>query len=330
MATTSKTLVTGGAGFIGSNLATRLARDGRHVVAADTFGEGRWANLVDFARAGGDALVMADPLDADALDRAGPFEAVFHQASVTGVIGADGKADTTPAGSAKLLRNNIEGFRQVVELCKQWNATLVWASSCSVYGRGPVPMVESAEVDPLNAYAFSKVAKERLADLHAPELTYPPVGLRYSNVYGPNEDHKGPLASMVHQLAKQMRAGKRPRIFEGGDQRRDFVYIDDVVDANLLAEQKSRDGTLDSGRVHVFNGGAGKSWSFNDLVADLNDELGTELAPDYFPNPFDFTQDHTETDGSLAESSIGWRPRYDLREGIRAYAASGKLGVASA
>ncbi|MEM1011536.1 MAG: NAD-dependent epimerase/dehydratase family protein [Planctomycetota bacterium] len=324
-----RTLVTGGAGFIGSNLALRLARDGHDVVAADTFGEGRWRNLVEFVDAGGDVVTMTHPLDLDVVDKLGPFDAVFHQASVTGVIGADGKADTSPAGSAAILRNNIEGFRKVLDRCVTWGSTLVWASSCSIYGRGPVPMRESADPDPLNAYAFSKLAKERLAGRMAPKLAFAPVGLRYSNVYGPREDDKGPLASMVHQLAKQMRAGKRPRIFEAGQQRRDFVYVDDVVEASLQAEQASRDGTLDAGQVHVFNAGAGASWSFNDLVASLNEELGTDLPPDYFPNPFDFTQDHTETDITKAAEAFGYKPTHDLRSGVAAFAKTGHLGIAA-
>ena len=323
-----RTLVTGGAGFIGSSLATALAAEGRDVVAADTFAEGHWTNLIDFARHGGDVLSLVNPVDVEAIRRLGPFEAIFHQAAVTGVIGPDGKADTSPDAERRILRNNLEQFRGLLDLAVEWGSSVVWASSCSVYGRGPVPMKESAEKDPLNVYAFSKVAKEALADRYAPLLSYPPVGLRYSNVYGPGEDHKGRLASMIHQLAKQMRAGRRPRIFEHGQQRRDFVYIADVVRANQLAEAAAREGRLEAGKGHVYNAGAGRSWSFNDVVAELNAALGTKLEPDYFPNPFAFTQDHTETDNSLAGEQIGYASQVDLAAGVRAYAKSGRLGVA--
>ena len=123
---------------------------------------------------------------------------------------------------------------------------------------------------------------------------------------------------MIHQLAIQMRAGKRPRIFKAGDQRRDFVFIDDVVSANLKAAQATESG--------VYNAGAGNSWSFNEVVAELNRVLGTTLEPDYFENPYGFTQDHTECDMTLAKDKLGHVPKFDLRSGIEAYEASGMLG----
>src|SRR4029079_3633580 len=135
-------------------------------------------------------------------------------------------------------------------------ARVVWVSSCSVYGRGAVPMKESQACDPLNIYAFSKLCMEKLAARYAAKLAHPIVGLRYSNVYGPGEDHKGKLASMIHQLARQMRAGKRPRIFRAGEHKRYFVYIGDVIQANERAMGSKTSGT--------FNAGAGASWSFND------------------------------------------------------------------
>src|SRR5207253_6667876 len=151
-----------------------------------------------------------------------------------------------------MMRNNVETFRALLDLAVETKARVVWASSCSVYGRGAVPMKESQPPDPLNVYAFSKLCMERLAKQYESRLSHPIVGLRYSNVYGPGEDHKGKLASMIHQLAQQMRAGKRPRIFKSGEQRRDFVYIDDVVQANARA--------LAAREAGIYNAGAGQSW----------------------------------------------------------------------
>src|SRR4029079_9680028 len=200
-------------------------------------------------------------------------------------------------------------------------ARVVWVSSCSVYGRGAVPMKESQACDPLNIYAFSKLCMEKLAARYAAKLAHPIVGLRYSNVYGPGEDHKGKLASMINQLARQMRAGNRPRIFRAGQQKRDFVYIDDVVQANVAAMKANESG--------VYNAGAGRSWSFNEVVEELNRVLGTKLEPDYFDNPYGFTQDWTETDQSKARSELGYEPKFDLRSGLDAYHASGQLGTRS-
>src|SRR6185295_314134 len=109
-------------------------------------------------------------------------------------------------------------------------------------------------------------------------------------------------------------------IFKAGEQRRDFVYIDDVVEANLLATRTSESGN--------YNAGAGRSWSFNEVVAELNRVLKTSLEPDYFENPYGFTQDRTETDQSLARAKIGYQPKHDLRSGVLAYHSSGKLGTA--
>lgn len=322
-----RALVTGGAGFIGSNLATHLAAAGVETVAADTFTEGTWRNLVAFLRHGGDAVTLEHGLDLDSIRRCGPFDAIFHEAAITGVIAADGSALSGPEADRQMLRNNVEQFRLLLDYAVETGAAMIWASSCSVYGRGPVPMKEAAEPDPLNSYAFSKLAMEKLADRYASRLRHPPVGLRYSNAYGPNEDHKGPLASMIHKLAKAMRNGQRPRVFEHGEQRRDFVYVDDTVAANFAAATAAMTGKLEADRGYAFNAGAGRSWSFNDLIAELNRALGTDLPPEYFPNPYAFTQDHTETDQSSAKAAIGYEPQYDLARGLDAYAASGKLGM---
>jgi ADP-L-glycero-D-manno-heptose 6-epimerase len=310
-----RVLVTGGAGFIGSNLAKRLAHDGHAVVAADTFRSAHFANLVDFP---GDVLTLKSPADVPAMAALGPYDAIFHQAALTGVVGSNGEDQSDQQA---MMLNNVEPFRQLLDEAVRTGARVVWASSCSIYGRGPVPMRESQPPDPLNIYAFSKLGKERMALRYADRLAHPIVGLRYSNVYGPGEDHKGKLASMIHQLAKQMRAGKRPRIFDPGTQRRDFVYVDDVVQANVDALNAT-----ESGAVNV---GAGRSWSFNDVVAELNRVLATDLPPDYFANPYTFTQDWTETDLSRAKQLIGFEAKFDLRRGIEAYHASGKLGVAN-
>jgi ADP-L-glycero-D-manno-heptose 6-epimerase len=309
-------LVTGGAGFIGSNLAKHLAKESHDVTVADAFLAAPYSNLINFP---GDVLTLKDPQDIESMTRLGKFDCLFHQASITGVV-SEGGADLSQQNlQHQMLRNNVETFRAILDWAVQTNARVVWSSSCSIYGRGPVPMRESQAPDPLNIYAFSKLTMERLAARYAPRLAHPIVALRYTNVYGPGEDHKGKLASMIHQLAKQMRAGKRPRIFNAGQQRRDFVYIDDVIQANLKA--------LAGAHAGVFNVGAGKSWSFNEVIAELNRALKTNLPPDYFENPYSFTQDWTEADLTESRRALGYEPRFDLSHGIDAYLASGQLGT---
>jgi ADP-L-glycero-D-manno-heptose 6-epimerase len=162
---------------------------------------------------------------------------------------------------------------------------------------------------------------ERLAALYAPRLAHPIIGLRYFNVYGPGEGHKAKFASMIGQLARQMRAGKRPRIFYDGEQRRDFVYIDDVIAANYAAMQCPLTG--------VFNVGCGASYSFNKVVAQLNRVLKTDLPPEYFENPYSFFQTWTEADLTQSRKVLKYDPKYDLARGIDAYFASGQLGAQS-
>jgi ADP-L-glycero-D-manno-heptose 6-epimerase len=301
-----RALVTGGAGFIGSNLAKRLVADGHEVVVVDDFQSGHWTNLVDFT---GDVVTLNIARDVRPINYE-KFDVIFHQASIT---------DTTVHDQTRMMHNNVEGFRHILALAESTGARVIWASSCSTYGQGPVPMKESQKPDPLNVYAYSKLVMERLAMSYAPDLAHPIVGLKYSNVYGPGEAHKGKFASMIHQLAKQMREGKRPRIFTAGEQKRDFVSVWDVVQANINAMNAKESGS--------FNAGAGASWSFNEVVAELNRVLGTKLEPDYFENPYSFTQDWTQTDLSEAKRVLGYQPQHDLRKGIEAYAESGKLGV---
>ena len=301
-------LVTGGAGFIGSNLAKKLQADGHQTVVLDDFSSASFKNLVDYA---GDVLTLdVSEQSLASLEKIGPFDVISHQASIT---------DTTVLDQRHMMHNNAEGFRNLLDLAVRWGSRVVWASSAATYGRGAAPMRENQPPEPLNVYGYSKLAMEHLARQYAPRLKHPIVGLRYFNVYGPGEQHKGKFASMIHQLAKQMKAGKRPRIFAPGDQRRDFVYIDDVLQMNLKAMAAKEPG--------VFNVGAGSSASFNDVVAQLNRVLKTDLPPDYFENPYDFFQTWTEADLSQSRRALGYDPLYDLARGVDAYHASGKLGA---
>jgi ADP-L-glycero-D-manno-heptose 6-epimerase len=299
-------LVTGAAGFIGSNLARHLGAT-HEVLAVDDFSSAHWRNLVDFR---GEQITLDVSKDFSPLLSVEPCPVIFHQASIT---------DTTVTDQFKMMHNNVEGFRNVLELALRWKAQVIWASSASLYGQGAPPMKESASPQPLNVYAASKLAMEHLADRYRHKLQTPLVGLRYFNVYGPGEDHKGKFASMIHQLAKQMRSGKRPRIFTAGEQRRDFVYVGDILQANVLALSAKRGG--------IFNVGSGASYSFNQVIAELNRALKTKLEPDYFTNPYNFTQDHTEADLTESRRSLGYQPEYDLAKGIDAYLAAGKLGT---
>ena len=171
---------------------------------------------------------------------------------------------------------------------------------------------------PANVYAFAKVQLDNLARIRARQNPGQIiVGLRYFNVYGPREGHKGAASSMMLQLAQQMRAGHAPRIFKHGEQLRDFVYVKDVVNCTILAARARASG--------IYNAGSGVPRSFNDVVTNLNRVLKTDYKPEYIDNPHTHYQPHTEADLVDSTRALRYKPKYTLESGIDDYAASGFL-----
>jgi ADP-L-glycero-D-manno-heptose 6-epimerase len=297
-----RALVTGGTGFIGSNLVIRLLQDGHDVVMTGHDAE---------QKIPGFRGKMLQPgllgIDWGAI---GPVDVLFHQAAIN---------DTTLLDRQEMLRANLDASKALFErVVNSGCRHIVYASSTAVYGDAPAPYRESGPLHPLNPYAESKLALERWAVEFArahPEVTL--VGLRYCNVYGPRENHKGPRASMIYQLAQQMNKGN-PRLFRHGEQQRDYIYVADVVHANLLAAQAAES--------YVVNCGYGRAVTFNDLVAELNRVMGLHRTPEYIDNPYaDRYQSHTECDMTLAKERLGFSPQYDLSKGLDEYLRSGFL-----
>ncbi len=293
-------LVTGGSGFIGSNLALEIqARfPEARITVIDDFRGSSFKNLLGFK---GDVLGL-DVAQKEWLEivKDRPFEAVFHLASIT---------DTTVLDERKMIFDNVEGFRNVLALALEKKADVVYASSAAVYGSQSTPMKEEDAGKPNNIYGFSKWTMDQIARTYEGKLKL--VGLRYFNVFGPGEFFKGAAASMIYQLAKQMMAGKRPRIFKWGEQKRDFIYVKDIVAATLKAREAKRNT--------ILNVGTGQSTSFNEVIEALNEGLGTRLEPDYFDNPYDFYQNFTQADISRLKRETGFEPQYSTREGILHY-----------
>ncbi len=306
-------LVTGGAGFIGSNLtlALQIKYPQARIVVVDDFRSGDFRNLRGFR---GD-LVAADVsrLDWGAQFRDHVFDAIFHEASIT---------DTTDHDQRRQVHDNVEGFRRLLEFAEPASTPVVYASSAATYGvvAGAARMGEEELPAPANVYAFSKVQLDNLARMCAARSSsWRIVGVRYFNVYGPGESHKGAAASMVYQLYRQMKAGQRPRVFKFGEQKRDFVYVKDVVAMTMQA--------LGAPRSTVYNCGSGRAFSFNDVIGALNRGLGTAWEPEYFDNPYSFYQPHTEADMTRAQSELGFEPQYGPAEGIGDYVAWLEGGV---
>ncbi|OGS13071.1 MAG: ADP-glyceromanno-heptose 6-epimerase [Elusimicrobia bacterium RIFOXYA2_FULL_58_8] len=296
-----KYLITGGAGFIGSNLAFALAEERKAgVVVLDNFSSGNYKNLMAFT---GD--IIADDIQSRAwFGKVGAVDAVFHEAAIT---------DTTVTDQRKMMEINVDGFRNVLEFALQAGVKrVVYASSAGVYGNGHCPMKEDQTPTPENVYGFSKAIMDNVArEFAARHKDMTLVGLRYFNVYGPREYYKGHAASMMFQLYHQMKAGKRPRIFKFGEQVRDFVYVKDIVRGNLNA--------LDAERSGVCNLGSGNPGNFNEVVEALNKAMGLDLAPEYFDNPYSFYQNKTQADFRQAKALLNYRPQWNLADGIADY-----------
>jgi ADP-L-glycero-D-manno-heptose 6-epimerase len=299
----SSYLVTGGAGFIGSNLALALQEKfpEARLTVIDDFRSGDFKNLQGYR---GD-FVAADLARLDWHEQFGEtkFEAIFHLASIT---------DTTLHDQFPQVHDNVESFRRLLHFAQPNRIRVVYASSAATYGAATAMSRESDAAAPANVYAFSKVIMDNLARRAAtddPEWKI--VGLRYFNVYGPREAHKGVPASMVLHLSRQMKAGKKPRIFKYGEQKRDFVYVKDVVQGTLRALEAKESG--------IYNLGSGQARSFNELIKVLNKSLGTNFEPQYFDNPHAHYQNHTEADLSSVRKSLGFEPQFSLEAGVADY-----------
>jgi ADP-L-glycero-D-manno-heptose 6-epimerase len=252
------TVVTGAAGFIGSNLVRALnARGEREILAVDNLTDGeKFRNLVD--------CEIADYLDKDefiAKLTEGDFDddvaAVLHQGAVTDTLATDGR---------EMLANNYRYSVRLLEHCQDNDIPFLYASSAAVYGAGPQFREERACELPLNVYGYSKLLFDQYVRRLLPDRTAQIAGFRYFNVYGPREQHKGRMASVVWHFFNEYRSEGKVRLFEGssgyaaGEQRRDFVSVDDVVKVNLdFLDHPERSG--------IFNLGTGKAATFNAVAA---------------------------------------------------------------
>jgi ADP-L-glycero-D-manno-heptose 6-epimerase len=296
-------LVTGGAGFVGSNLMLGLQEEfpNARLTVIDDFRSGDFKNLAHYK---GD--FVAQDLAALDWERQFPrakFDGIFHLASIT---------DTTNHDQFVQTHDNVESFRRLLEFARRDKTRVVYASSAATYGNAAGASSETSGAAPSNVYAFSKAIMDNIAGRAAEEdEDWVIVGLRFFNVYGPREAHKGVPASMIYHLAQQMKAGQRPRIFKHGEQQRDFVYVRDIVQGCLRAFEALKSG--------IYNLGSGEARSFNELVQILNRELGTDLAPEYIDNPHAHYQNFTQADLTNAREALRYEPRFSFEEGVADY-----------
>ncbi|NHX36817.1 MULTISPECIES: SDR family oxidoreductase [Halolamina] len=297
-------LVTGVSGFIGSNLAETLLNRGYDVRGVDNFATGREQNLDPLQNEGAFTFHEADIRDADAMaDATDGVDYVFHQAAVPSVPrSVDDPVTTTDA--------NCTGTAAVLNAAREADVdTAVVASSSSVYGSTDrLPKVESMEPQPESPYALSKYYTEKLALQFSDLYDIDTAALRYFNVFGPRQDPNGDYAAVIPKFIDLMLDGERPVIYGDGEQSRDFTFVDNAVQANILAAEGDVTG-------EAFNVGCGGRVTVNELVDALNDLLGTDIDPVYDdPRPGDVH--HSHADISKAEKLLDYDPEVDFREGL--------------
>ncbi|MFC7233804.1 NAD-dependent epimerase/dehydratase family protein [Halosegnis marinus] len=292
-----RVLVTGGAGFIGSNLANRLAAD-NDVVAVDDLYLGTPENLddeVEFV----DASVLDDDLPAD-------VDVLFHLAALS----SRPMHEENPARGARV---NVEGFINTVEQVRAHGCdTVVYASTSSIYGDRTEPSPEDMDVEARTGYEASKLARERYAEYYQNFHEMSMAGMRFFAVYegfSGAEEHKGEFANLITQFAHEVATGTPPDIWGDGTQTRDFTHVADVARGLELAADHELDG--------IYNLGTGDSYSLNELVARLNDILGTDVEPTYSENTMKNYVHDTMADPSKMHEATGWEPEIDFEEGLR-------------
>jgi nucleoside-diphosphate-sugar epimerase len=299
----TSTLVTGGAGFIGSHLVEALLKHGQHVRVLDNFSTGRASNL---AHLSGVDVITGDVRDealVNSLVR--EVDYVVHLAAVVSVP----QSMSDPALTNAV---NVDGTLNLLNAARQYGLKrLVLSSSCAVYGdNDDLPLTESSQTKPLSPYAATKLIGEVYCQTYQRAYGVPTVCLRYFNIYGPRQDPNGPYAAAIPKFIQRLKNQQSPIIYGDGKQTRDFVYVADVVRANLLAcEQESAIG-------QVFNITTGRGVSLLELMEELSDLLGVQIQPEFQAERAGDIK-HSRGDGSLIAQTLLFAPATTLREGLR-------------
>lgn len=290
-------LVTGGAGFIGSNLANTLAEE-NDVIALDNCYLGTPENLTD----------DVEFVEADVLDEELPtdVDVVFHLAALS----SRQMLEDHPRQGARV---NIEGFVNVVEQAMDDGCdTFVYATTSSIYGSQTEPCSEEMPVEASTGYDASMMGRERYAEYYSDFHDLTLAGMRFFSVYqgyGGNEGHKGQYANTISQFADKIADGESPVLWGDGTQTRDFTHVSDIVSGLTLAAENQLDG--------VYNLGVGQPYTFNEMVDMINDELGTDVEPEYEPVPLKNYVYHTHADPSKFKAATGWEPEISFEEGVK-------------
>ena len=309
-------LITGAAGFIGSNLCFYFQDNYPDctIIALDCFRSGETfsnGNLKSFGHfknlLGFNGIVISGDINdnklLESLEKNYQFDYIFHQAAIS---------DTTALEQDIMLKTNVNAYESLLKIAIKHNANMIYASSAATYGDSD--RFEVGYEKPNNVYGFSKFMMDNITyEYLKKDLDISIVGLKYFNVYGPREFYKNKTASMVVQFGHQILKGLTPKLFEGSDKiLRDFIYIEDVIQANIKACNPKKSG--------VYNVGTGLARSFEDIVNILQKELEIDNGKEYITNPYIgqyqfFTQANIET----TKENLGYKPKFSMEDGIIAY-----------
>jgi UDP-glucose 4-epimerase len=296
-------LVTGGAGFIGSHLVRALHARNRPVRVLDDFSSGKRSNLADVE--GAVEIVEGSILDDATLDRAlEGVDLVYHEAAIPSVP----RSISAPMASHQA---NATGTLNVLEAARRHGVRrVVYAGSSSAYGETPtLPKVETMPTAPLSPYAVSKLAGEHYCQVYARAFRVETVILRYFNVFGPRQDPNSQYAAVIPRFVTAALEGRRPVIFGDGTQSRDFCFIDNVVEANLLA------GEVPAASGRVFNVACGRATDLNRVIALVAETLGTTIEPTHEQGRLGDVK-HSLADIAAARQVLGYTASVSFEEGL--------------
>jgi len=294
-----KVLVTGGLGFIGSNIVERLVADGHEVTILDNLNTGNEANVASIK----DKVEIVKS-DAGKIGEMGKdFDVILHQ----------GIYSSSPMykDNRHLTSTVIDEMISVLEYARENGSRIVFASSSSLYNQNDPPHHEDMAIKVTDFYTEGRYGMERLAELYHKLYGVRCIALRYFSVYGPHEKYKGKYANLITQFLWAMKKDEKIVVFGDGNQTRDFIYVDDVVEANILAMNSQ----LDYG---VFNVGTGNSVSINEMIGMLGKKLGKEPQVEYVENTIKNYVMHTRADLSHVAAKLGFEPKFGLSKGMDA------------
>jgi len=309
-------LVSGGAGFIGSHIVEYLLVRGNVVRVLDNFSTGKKENLSHLPGQERLEVIEGDISNfSTVLTAMENVQYVFHEAALVSVPLSIQQPQTS-------FNCNTVGTFNVFEAARCKNIRrLVFASSASIYGINNVlPLKESEPYVPMSPYALDKVYAEQLAKLYYQLYGLSSVALRYFNVYGPRQDPKSPYSGVLSIFADRLSKKEQPYIYGDGEQTRDFIYVKDVVNANIRVMEMKGKGAF------VFNVGTGKSISINQLIEKLQCLFETYLNPQYL-SVREGDIRHSCADISCLREWLSWQPEWGIEEGLKAYLTDGSSNI---